>query len=451
MRVMIDGLNLSLSKGTGVSTYARNLANLVGELGHDVEILFAVDIRRDHEDLLKEVYFFEGRDNQSIKETRYARPLSKLFTLCRALLGRLSAQKIPVSGKVESRHFASKLPNFDELWNCPDVFLVAFLYFKLTGRFLTLKFSSPPDIAHWTYPIPIKIAGARNIYTIHDLVPLKAPFSTLDDKHYYYKLCKKIVADADAVVTVSENSKEDICEILDTEPKNVFNTSQSISIPEAYTSVPLDELTQILNRLYRLEYGEYFLFVGAIEPKKNIPRLLEAYLGTDIDIPLVLAGPDGWLAEQELAIWRSRSTDSHNGAGQTTHRVVRIDYLPFSNLVNLIRGAKYLVSPSLYEGFGLPVLEAMTLGTPVITSNTSSLPEIAGDTAITVDPYDVSDIRRALLQAVIEETTGDRIEQLRLQASRFSPDAVKASLMNMYREVAAGRPRHRADVHASRY
>jgi len=432
---MIDGLNLSLKKGTGVSTYARNLAKMLGELGHEVDILYAIDMSRNQNDLMREVLFFEGQDAQSISEARYNGLLPKFFGLLRALFGHISPQKIAISGNVESRHFASKLAHHDQIWNFPQVFFISFAYFKLTGKFLKLKYDNPPDIAHWTYPIPIQIAGSRNIYTIHDLVPLKLPFTTLDDKKYYYKLCKKIVADADCVVTVSEHSKYDICNLLGATPGKVFNTNQSVSIPEKYTSVPKEELTLILDKLYQLKCGQYLLFVGAIEPKKNIPRLLEAFLGTDIDIPLVLAGPDGWLTEQELAIWDSEETQVRDGIVQKARRVIRIEYLPFSNLVNLIRGARCLVSPSLYEGFGLPVLEAMSLGVPVITSNTSSLPEVAGDAAITVDPYDVIDIRKALLRVCKEEPTSDIVEKGLQQANKFSPEKIKERLTKMYDEL----------------
>jgi glycosyltransferase involved in cell wall biosynthesis len=437
MRVMIDGLNLSLKKGTGVSTYARNLAKMLGELGHEVDILYAIDMRKNHNELMQEVSFFEGQEARSISETRYSRLFFKFAVFIRALFGRLNSQKVAIRGRVESQHFASKLPHHDQIWNCPQVFFISLVYFKLTGKFLKLKYDNPPDIAHWTYPIPIKIVGAKNIYTIHDLVPLKLPFTTLDDKTYYYKLCKKIVADADCVVTVSEHSKHDICDLLDAKPNKVFNTYQSVSIPDKYASVPKEELTTILEKLYQLKYGNYLLFVGAIEPKKNIARLLEAYLATEIDIPLVLVGPDGWLTEQELAIWDPEETAVVDGTVQKSRRIIRLEYVPFSNLINLMRGARCMVFPSLYEGFGLPVLEAMSLGVPVITSNTSSLSEVAGDAAITVDPYDVIDIRKALLKVYKEEPTNDIVEKGIQQANKFSPEKIKERLTKMYDELLA--------------
>jgi len=120
-------------------------------------------------------------------------------------------------------------------------------------------------------------------------------------------------------------------------------------------------------------------------------------------------------------------------------RVRRIDYLPFPQLVQMIRGARAVVFPSLYEGFGLPVLEAMALGTPVISSNTSSVPEVAGDAALLVDPYSTAEIAQALRKLDQDDDLCFELAQRgRRRAELFSEAAYAGRLRELYRRVSGG-------------
>jgi glycosyltransferase involved in cell wall biosynthesis len=178
----------------------------------------------------------------------------------------------------------------------------------------------------------------------------------------------------------------------------------------------------------------YFLFFGALEPKKNIGRLLEAYLSAGTATPLVIVGGKGWKSEGELGLLQLRGEPAGDGP-----RIRRIDYLPFGTLQRLIRGARAVLFPSLSEGFGLPVAEAMALGTATLTSTEASLPEIAGDAAVLVDPYDVQAIAQGIrrldqdaeLRAALE-AAGPR------QAARFGAAAYQARLTEMYAGVMGG-------------
>jgi glycosyltransferase involved in cell wall biosynthesis len=234
--------------------------------------------------------------------------------------------------------------------------------------------------------LPLKVKSACNIYTIHDLIPLRLPFTTLDNKRYMLRLLRKIAAQADHIVTVSEHSKRDIIEILNVDERRVTNTYQSVVLPEQYVQMPEIEMANRLTSLFGLEIYEYLLFFGALEPKKNISRLIDAYLSSSVTLPLLIVGGEGWQTESEqrllLQLQEPQRPRNHNG-----RRIQRIDYVTQATLITLIRGARAVVFPSLYEGFGLPVLEAMALGTPVITSTESSVPEVAGDAAVLVDPY----------------------------------------------------------------
>ena len=187
---------------------------------------------------------------------------------------------------------------------------------------------------------------------------------------------------------------------------------------------------------FGLEAGRYWLFFGAIEPKKNVGRMIQAFLASGAEGPLVLVGKKAWKSEGELKLLFDDHIRYLVQQGQEIrrrHKVMLLDYAPFRLLVNLIRGARAVLFPSLYEGFGLPALEAMLLGTPVVTSNTASMPEVVGDAAITVDPYDVA----ALVQA-IQAVDGDPELRARLaeagprRAAQFSPERYAARLESLY-------------------
>jgi glycosyltransferase involved in cell wall biosynthesis len=140
------------------------------------------------------------------------------------------------------------------------------------------------------------------------------------------------------------------------------------------------------------------LFVGTVQPRKNLPRLIEAFARAvaehGVEHELIIAGQKGWLAEESLRAPQKFGVEK---------RVQFVDYVPEDMLPSLYSAADALAYPSLYEGFGLPVLEAMACGVPVLTSKTSSLPEVAGDAAILVDPTKVEEIAQGLARILLDE------------------------------------------------
>jgi glycosyltransferase involved in cell wall biosynthesis len=245
-----------------------------------------------------------------------------------------------------------------------------------------------------------------NIYTIHDLVPLRLPFTTLDNKKRYLGTVRGIAERAAHIVTVSEASRRDIVNLLGVPEHKVTNTGQAVELPDVATLKPEALVRAELEGFFGLHWQKYFLFFGAIEPKKNVGRLIEAYLAAGSPYPLVICGKQAWNAHQELGLLYEDDRREFVPRGpiegvqglqrKLRDRVMLIDYVPGRLLTGLIRGARAMLFPSLYEGFGLPVVEAMHLGTAVMTSNTSALPEVAGDAALLVDPYDT----RAMAEAI---------------------------------------------------
>ncbi len=192
--------------------------------------------------------------------------------------------------------------------------------------------------------------------------------------------------------------------------------------------------------VFGLKFQGYFLYFGSIEPKKNVGRLIEAYLAAGIETPLVLVAAQAWKTEEELRLMRN---DDHlrylveaDGTTRVKRKIYQFDYAPFPVLVSLIRGARAVLTPSLYEGFGLPLLEAMTLGTPALASNQSSHPEIGGDAAVLVDPYDT----RAMAEAIRRLDEDAELRAMLAargprQAEHFSAERYQARLRALYERL----------------
>ena len=446
-RIGVDGYNLALEQGTGIATYSRNLTFALKQAGAHVDVLYGRNIpprgwgggRRADADLLHEIGFFDPAPPLEIRNV-----WSGGYWAAQTLR-RPRPIEVPIRGEVVAHDFRDRLPAFDRILNSRNLFVLAYNHFHAWGRFLRLRAPNPPQVMHWTYPIPLELVGAKNIYTVHDLIPLRLPHTTLDHKRRYLKLVKMIGQRADHIVTVSETSKADVLKIMGAPDCRVTNTYQAVDLGAAGQDLsPAAARADVAGALGLPSQG-YFLFFGAIEPKKNVARLIEGFLAANVTAPLLIVGKKAWKSELELRLLplglrprREAETGERGVEARSTQpskdpRIIHLDYVPQSLLVSLIRGARAVVFPSIYEGFGLPVLEAMQLGTPVITSNTSSLPEVAGEAALLVDPYDP----RAIAQA-IRQLDGDAELRSRLaalgprRAELFSPAAYRKRLQDVY-------------------
>jgi glycosyltransferase involved in cell wall biosynthesis len=431
-RIYFDGLNLSLEHGTGIATYTRLLAQLVRGLGYEVGVAYSSPNRPPENPLLREIAFFDQPKAARVSPVRsfYNHAVDQL-----KFARSVTPRAVNLSGAIITDHFQSRLPLRDGIFVSRNLFSNARIFFRWSGRFAELAFETRPDILHCTYQLPLRVKGACNIYTIHDLVPLRLPFATLDNKRQTYRLLRKIAAEADHIVTVSEQSRRDIIELLGADPGRVTNTYESVEFPREYLERSDDLVAEQLQAALQLERNGYLLFYGAFEPKKNVARLIDAYLLSAIDLPLVITGPPGWGTDEEAALLKQLGEEERAGS-RSRRRFYRLEYASRSMLVTLIRGARAVLFPSLYEGFGLPVLESMMLGTPVVTSQTSSLPEVAGDAALYVNPYDTDDIARAIKTIAADE--GLRAELVRrghAQAELFSVERYRERVAALYQRL----------------
>lgn len=434
MKVLYECHDLTLQGGTGIATYIRSLAKVAKELGYRTQALHGVSHRiGKNQSLLDEVRLHDpGTQRRPSALTRHARTmLAVADTALGVAPSRLEKPKFvidPSRGQI--------FDSFDDVLVATRLFDRARVHLRVYNDLLKLRLRSPPDIFHASRPVPVRAAGSINVYTIHDLIPLILPYTTLDNKRLLYKVVQAIADKADHIITVSENSKRDIIKILGVGEDRVTNAYQAVSFPEEYVGRSEDELAEELQRSYGLRYGEYFLHYGAVEPKKNIRRLVEAYRLSGIDRPLILAGQLGWMYEQDLEAINDEGFLRYTIRGESitkSTRVRRLPYLTRRRLVALIKGARAVLFPSLYEGFGLPVLEAMLLGTPVMTSNTSSLSEIGHDAAVLVDPYDVERMAEAIRSLDCDADLRMAMRERGVaRAAVFSTENYKARIADIY-------------------
>lgn len=238
------------------------------------------------------------------------------------------------------------------------------------------------DVFHCTNQVRTPPQRMPVTATIHDLTTWKIPeLHSTANVRADREFAARVIGRAAGLIAVSERTRQDAIEVLGIPPERIRTIYNGVA--EAYFEAPEPPP--------RLK--PYVLFVGTIEPRKNVDRLLDAWqrlpAGVRREYELLLAGGAGWHCE--ATVHRLRSA----GEG-----IRWMGYFPEPQLPELIRGATMVVYPSLYEGFGLPVAQAMACGVACVTSNVSALPEIAGDTAVLVNPESVEEIRGAILRLI---------------------------------------------------
>jgi glycosyltransferase involved in cell wall biosynthesis len=278
------------------------------------------------------------------------------------------------------------------------------------------------EILHATsgVAVPPTATGQRLVVTIHDLAFLRFPALFPRRWRIVYRLgLRAAVRRADAILTPSRSTAEDLLSRTPVDPARVHITPLAASLP-----VARGDPTETLGRLGIRR--PYVLFVGTLEPRKNLVTLVRAYrraASNGIRHMLVLAGPTGWgghTLEREIAL---------GGPGA----IVRTGWLSDADLDAVYGAAAMFVYPSLYEGFGLPALEAMARGVPTIASTTSSLPEVTGDAALGVDPRAPDAIARAIVSLATDEPLAARLGDAgRRRAEAFSWDETARLTLRTY-------------------
>lgn len=270
--------------------------------------------------------------------------------------------------------------------------------------------------------------GLRNIVTAHDAAIFLPEhdidgFTTPSFRARRYEISCRMYAKADRIISVSESTKSDIIRLFSVDPNKVMVIYQGVDAMVESDSQPDEE--KALDA-FGLQPDGYLLFVGAISIRKNLLSLLEAYGRSKVkhDLGLVLAGP--------MSMGSDRIVERVNTLGLSA-RVSFTSAVSDAELSTLYKNAKALLFPTYYEGFGRPILEAMSFGMPVLVGNRGSAPEVSGGLAVEADPFSVDEITRGI-QSVIEREPNS--PALVAHARSFTWDRFGRQLVGLYRELS---------------
>lgn len=335
--------------------------------------------------------------------------------------------------KIKPYAFGRDLPQLD--CGIPQQLAVRFPVHALLSGFLNLPLANSANIRkdvqlfHATdHHIP-RIAGVPTVATVMDVIPMIHPEWIKNDLRSLKSwLFNTAVRKADHIITISEHSKQDMVEHLGMAPERISVTPLGVD-PIYFQRIEESERGAVLAK-HGIKPG-FFLFVGTLQPRKNLPRILQAFQQLSPEIrkehPLIIVGRDGWNNEELLP-----QLQALEGRGEGRW----LSYLPQSEVMALLQSAQALMFPSLYEGFGLPVIEAFAAQCPVIASNSTSLPEVTGDAAWPVDPYDVDSISAAMLGLLSDPALrAAKIELGLARARHYTWHECARQTLDVYRKV----------------
>ncbi|MDD7185874.1 MAG: glycosyltransferase family 1 protein [Oscillospiraceae bacterium] len=306
--------------------------------------------------------------------------------------------------------------------------------YRLVSNFLPVPyykfFGSDCDITHFfNYIVPPKVKG-KSVVTVHDMVYKAFPETVRARTKYMLDTgLKKSMKRADIIVTDSEFSKTEIIKYFPQYQDKIRVVPCGVDLNKFHPCNDTDKIERVRKDFETGE--EYFLYLGTIEPRKNLERLIEAYAefvkNTDNPPNLVLAGGKGWLYDNIYAKAEKLGIEK---------KVIFTKYIPSEDINALICGAVAFVFPSIYEGFGMPPLEAMACGVPVLTSGEASLPEVTGDSAVIVDAYSVKSIAEGLERIYSDRNLRERLSREGSErAEKFTWEKSAEILYKVYREL----------------
>lgn len=279
-----------------------------------------------------------------------------------------------------------------------------------------------------TSPMYIRSRKAKMIQTLHDVIPiLSVSHQVNDNAQIFYARIKKMIENSDAVVSVSEFSKKEVLSIFPEYEKKIYVTHQPVPVfPKDLSCIANTGLEEAVLAANNLSKKNYLFYVGYIEKRKNIGRMIQAYLAlkSKVDVPLVLAGELDSSDEELKRMLQNTNKEKSN--------ILYLGYVSNLEKIILLKNARAFVFPSLYEGFGLPPIEAFQLQTPVLTSNVTSLPEVCGDAAVYVDPYDFDSMIHGLQEVASNESLcNELIKKGNKRVDLFSMEKYQKRLNNV--------------------
>ena len=321
--------------------------------------------------------------------------------------------------------------------------------FEFYNRVMVKDYSYPiypnslaeTDIFHSTnFPIPEQVKEAKHvkkILTIYDLIPILHPHFFEFDKnkgHFLEEVLKKLNKENEYVICISDATKNDLCNYLNISPSRVFVTPLAADSDLFYPCSDFDKV-ELVRKKYHIPNAPYILSLSTLEPRKNLDHAIKCFAKLVQqehikDLYFVLVGTKGWKYNKIF--------EEISNYDFLKDRIILTGYVADEDLAALYSGALAFVYPSFYEGFGLPPLEAMQCGIPVITSNTSSLPEVVGDAGIMLAPTDTDGLCQSILK-IYNSLSLQRSMSLKSleQAKQFSWGKCVKETISAYKTVLA--------------
>jgi glycosyltransferase involved in cell wall biosynthesis len=291
------------------------------------------------------------------------------------------------------------------------------------------KYFGYPDIVHGTNYSVYPCNNCLKVMNIYDLTFIKYPDYIDSVVKTYTERVKRCLQWTDLVITISESSKKDIVEYLKVDPDKIYVTPLASRYHPNYLCA--DNIPELEKQVNYNFSQPYLLFVSTIEPRKNITTIISAFNSLkekhNIEHKLILIGKKGWNYEPiftaiENSPWK--------------HDIQHLDYLSDELVALFYSKADVFVYPSHYEGFGLPVLEAMTLGAPVVSSQTSSIPEVAGDAALLINPNEPIQLAKAILKVISDSQLRQQlIYKGKEQAKLFTWERTARETLKAYKSL----------------
>lgn len=253
------------------------------------------------------------------------------------------------------------------------------------------------------------------VITLHDIIPYKMP-ETVGDRYLkiFTEEIPRIIPMCDGIITVSHYSKQDIVNYFNFPPEKIFVTH--LANEDIYKPLNKDTCKEFIKKTYGIE-DDYILYVGGFSPRKNIVGLIEAFSKLisklkNTKIKLVIAGSKG----KSYSIYKKTTEDL-----SIQNNVIFPGFIPLEHMPLLYNASKIFIYPSLYEGFGLPPIEAMACGIPIIASNLTSIPEVVGDAAMLINPYDIEELSNAMYHIIENKNLENQlIKKSLLRSSHFN-------------------------------
>ncbi|NTU69689.1 glycosyltransferase family 4 protein [bacterium] len=307
---------------------------------------------------------------------------------------------------------------------------IYFRLFKMGIKIPFSFFSGKADVYLFPNFIVYNLKNKKNIVVIYDVSYLKYPqFSDKKNVEFLTEFVSSTVKNASHVITISENSKKEIMEFYKINQKDISIVSPSYD-HNLYYKREASEILTVKDK-YSIT-GQYLLFTSTLEPRKNVENIIKAYLLLPKLIKeqysLVLAGGKGWQDSKILSDIKKAQDEGE--------KVIVTGYVLEEDLPVLYSGASLFVYPSIYEGFGIPILEAMACGIPVITSDNSSMPEVAGKAALYVKAEDVNDIKSKIEELLTDNKLQEKLKVENMsQLHKFDWDKSALKLLEVIKKV----------------